>query len=50
LQTAVLAAATQAGVAVSAIGRIEAMPGLRLVDGQGRPVVPPGPSFDHFAG
>ena len=46
---AVLAAAAQAGTRVSRIGRIEAAPGLRLVDGSGRPVEGCFGSFDHFA-
>ena len=45
---AVLAAAREAGVAVTRIGRIEAHPGLRLVDGQGRPVSMRIAAFDHF--
>ncbi|WP_428421465.1 thiamine-phosphate kinase [Methylibium sp.] len=44
----VLEAARGAGVAVSRIGRIEAGPGLRLVDGDGRAVEPVWSSFDHF--
>ncbi len=46
---AVQAAALQAGTRVSRIGRIDADPGLRLVDAQGRPVAGDFPSFDHFA-
>lgn len=48
---AVLAAARLAATPVTRIGRIEAEPGLRLVDAQGRPVSGSGPyaSFDHFA-
>jgi len=45
----VQAAAAAAGVAVRCIGRIEAMPGLRLVDGQGRPLSLALRGFDHFA-
>ena len=43
-------AAAAAGVAVRCIGRIEAAPGLRLVDGQGRPLSLALRGFDHFAG
>ena len=46
---AVQAAATQAQLAVTRIGRIEASPGLRLQDGEGRPVTSTGRGFDHFA-
>ena len=47
---AVQAAAAQAQTPVTRIGRIEAQPGLRLVDAQGRPVsVQHLHSFDHFA-
>ena len=42
-------AAAAAGVAVRCIGRIEAAPGLRLVDGQGRPLSLALRGFDHFA-
>ena len=45
---AVRAAATSAGVAVACIGRIEAEPGLRLVDDAGRAIEAAWPSFDHF--
>lgn len=46
---AVHAAAQQAGTRVTRIGRIEAEPGLRLVDAQGQPVQRQGyASFDHF--
>jgi len=41
-------AARQAGVAVTRIGRIEAAPGLRLIDAQGRSVANDFASFDHF--
>jgi thiamine-monophosphate kinase len=43
-------AARQAATPVTRIGRIEAMAGLRLVDGAGRPVEPRFAGFDHFAG
>jgi len=46
---AVQAAARQAATPVTRIGRIDAAPGLRLVDGQGRPVAGRYASFDHFA-
>ncbi|MFN9744706.1 MAG: thiamine-phosphate kinase [Betaproteobacteria bacterium] len=46
---AVRAAGARAGVAVAPIGRIEAEPGLRLVDDAGRPVAFAGRGFDHFA-
>lgn len=49
LRDAVLAAAQQAATPVTRIGRIEAEPGLRLVDAQGRPVSGRYASFDHFA-
>jgi thiamine-monophosphate kinase len=46
----VLAVAAAAGVGVRCIGRIEATPGLRVVDGQGRPLGLALRGFDHFAG
>jgi thiamine-monophosphate kinase len=46
---AVLAAAASTGVPVSVIGRIEAEPGLRLLDAAGRPVAGAWRGFDHFA-
>jgi thiamine-monophosphate kinase len=46
---AVLAAGAAAGVAVTPIGSIEAQPGLRIVDAQGRPLVAELRGFDHFA-
>ncbi|MCE2916179.1 MAG: thiamine-phosphate kinase [Rubrivivax sp.] len=45
----VLAAGAKAGVAVSAIGRIEAAPGLRVVDGGGRMLDALPRGFDHFS-
>jgi thiamine-monophosphate kinase len=45
---AVLAAGRRAGVDVTAIGRIEAEPGLRLVDGLGRRLDRRFATFDHF--
>ena len=44
----VLAAAAAAGVAVRRIGRIEARPGLRLLDAQGQPLALALHGFDHF--
>jgi thiamine-monophosphate kinase len=46
--SAVQAAARSVGVAVRRIGRVEAQPGLRLVDAQGQPVVIAARGFDHF--
>ena len=45
---AVEAAAAQAATPVLRIGRIEAQPGLRLVDGQGHAVTRRFAGFDHF--
>lgn len=45
----VLLAAKQSGVAVTRVGVIEAIPGLRLLDGNGAPVVLTLHSFDHFS-
>ena len=46
---AVQAAAAQAGTRVTRIGRIDAQPGLRLVDAQGQPLAQRLGSWDHFA-
>ena len=48
---AVQAAAQASQTSVTRIGQIEAAPGLRLVDGDGRPLAEPSHfrSFDHFA-
>jgi thiamine-monophosphate kinase len=46
---AVQAAAREAHIPVTRIGRIEAEPGLRLVDSQGREIQQRYGSFDHFA-
>ncbi len=46
---AVQAAAAAAATAVTRIGRIEAAPGLRLTDAEGRAVVRHYCTFDHFA-
>lgn len=48
-RNAVAAAAQASGTTVTRIGRIEAAPGCRLVDAQGRAVSMPARSFDHFA-
>ena len=48
-RAAVAAAALVSSTPVTRIGRIEAEPGLRLVDAQGRPVARRYASFDHFA-
>ena len=47
-RAAVAAAAQASGTPVTRIGRVEAEPGLRLVDAQGRPVAKRYASFDHF--
>jgi thiamine-monophosphate kinase len=47
-RAAVEAAARQAGTPVTRIGRIEAEPGLRVVDAQGQPLQRRFASFDHF--
>jgi len=48
-QNAVQAAGQAAGVALTRIGRLEAEPGLRLVDAFGRPLDGRYTSYDHFA-
>ena len=48
-RAAVQAAAQGCGTPVARIGRTEAQPGLRLVDGQGRAMPGRFASFDHFA-
>jgi thiamine-monophosphate kinase len=45
---AVQAAAAQAGCAIARIGRVDAAPGLRVVDARGRHVATPWAAFDHF--
>ena len=45
---AVQAAGVAAGVAVHCCGRLDAQRGLRVVDGDGRPVATPWHAFDHF--
>lgn len=45
---AVLEAGRQSATAVARIGRIEAAPGLRIVDAQGGPVAQQFAAFDHF--
>ena len=47
-ERAVLAAADRSGVAVTRIGRIEAAPGLRIVDAHGDPLARSFSAFDHF--
>jgi thiamine-monophosphate kinase len=49
VREAVRAAAAAAGVAVTCCGRISAEPGLRIVDGAGRPLAARFAGFDHFA-
>jgi thiamine-monophosphate kinase len=46
---ALLAAAQTCATPVSCIGRIDAQPGLRLIDAAGAPVPNHFASFDHFA-
>ena len=41
-------AAAAAGCAASIVGRIDAAPGLRLLDEQGRPLDRAHGGFDHF--
>jgi thiamine-monophosphate kinase len=41
-------AAAAAGCTASLVGRIDAEPGLRLLDEQGRPIERPPGGFDHF--
>ena len=48
-RAAVAAAAAASATPVTRIGRIEAAPGVRLVDAQGRPMPDVYRSFDHFA-
>ena len=48
-RAAVLAAASQAGVNATCIGRIDLQPGLRVLDASGRPVPGRWRGFDHFA-
>jgi thiamine-monophosphate kinase len=45
---AVRAAAAASGTPVARIGRIEARPGVQVLDGAGQPVATPWASFDHF--
>nr|WP_295077322.1 thiamine-phosphate kinase [uncultured Roseateles sp.] len=47
-QAAVLQAAQASATPVTRIGRIEAQPGLRLLDRQGLAIAPTFSSFDHF--
>ena len=46
---AIGAAAAQAGTTVTRVGRIDAQPGLRLVDGAGVPLALQLAGFDHFS-
>jgi len=48
-RAAVQAAAKRCATPVTRIGRIQAAPGLRLVDAQGRETASDFRSFDHFA-
>jgi thiamine-monophosphate kinase len=48
-RAAVLAASASSATPVARIGTIEALPGVRLVDGNGAPVHNSFASFDHFA-
>ncbi len=48
-RAAVQAAGRAAGVAVTRCGIIDTVPGLRVMDGKGRPVATPWHAFDHFA-
>lgn len=49
-RAAVLAAAAQAGTPVTRVGTVEAAPGLRFTDGEGRPLALELAGFDHFSG
>ena len=49
-RAAVQAAALASGTAVTRIGQIDSLPGLRLLDAQGTPVKGDFAAFDHFAG
>ncbi|MCS0588700.1 thiamine-phosphate kinase [Massilia norwichensis] len=48
-RAAILAAGTQSGTPVTRVGRIEATPGLRLVDADGAPLELKLRGWDHFA-
>ena len=48
-RAAVAAASAASNTPITRIGRIDASPGLRLVDAQGQPVANRFASFDHFA-
>ena len=45
----VIAAAKQAGIAVTCIGHLTEMPGLRVLDHEGKPLEVFSKSFDHFS-
>jgi thiamine-monophosphate kinase len=47
-RAAVEAVATAGGLTVTRIGRIDAEPGLRLLDADGRPLAQRFAGFDHF--
>jgi thiamine-monophosphate kinase len=46
----ILAAGAQAGTPVTRVGRIEAEPGLRLIDAEGAPLELGVRGWDHFSG
>jgi thiamine-monophosphate kinase len=48
-RAAIIAAAAQCGTPVTRVGAIEAAPGLRFVDADGRPLALALAGFDHFA-
>ena len=48
-RAAVAQASAHSATPVTRIGHVQAAPGLRLVDGQGRSVAPQFASFDHFS-
>jgi thiamine-monophosphate kinase len=48
-RAAVAQASAHSATPVTRIGHMQAAPGLRLVDGQGRSVAPQFASFDHFS-
>ena len=48
-RAAVARASAHSATPVTRIGHVQAAPGLRLVDGQGRSVAPQFASFDHFS-
>jgi thiamine-monophosphate kinase len=46
---AIEAIASRTGLTLSRVGRVDAGPGIRLVDAEGRATIPNARSFDHFA-